>query len=83
MGSSHSRDHTCVSSTGRWILYHGATREAREKRKKVEITEWVPSRKYIQGSRGIMAGAATLLAYGIHSLDRMGLISKKSQCEVT
>ena len=28
MGSSHSRDHTCISSTGKQILYHGATREA-------------------------------------------------------
>ena len=27
-GSSHSRDHTYLSSTGKWILYHGATREA-------------------------------------------------------
>ena len=28
VGSSHTRDHTCISSTGRGILYHGATREA-------------------------------------------------------
>ena len=28
MGSSHSRDHICISSTGKWILYHRATREA-------------------------------------------------------
>ena len=28
MGSSHSRDHTCISSTGKRILYHGVTREA-------------------------------------------------------
>ena len=26
-GSSWIRDETCVSCTGRWILYHGATRE--------------------------------------------------------
>ena len=28
MRSSHNRDHTCIFSTGKWILYHGATREA-------------------------------------------------------
>ena len=28
VGSSHPRDHTCISSTGRRILYHRATREA-------------------------------------------------------
>ena len=28
MGSSHSRDHTCISSTGKRILYHRAHREA-------------------------------------------------------
>ena len=27
-GSSGLRDQTCVSCTGRWVLYHGATREA-------------------------------------------------------
>ena len=27
-GSSWSRDWTCISSNGRWILYHWATREA-------------------------------------------------------
>ena len=27
-GSSHPRDHTCISCTGRWSLYHWATREA-------------------------------------------------------
>ena len=27
-GISHSRDNTCISSTGKRILYHGATREA-------------------------------------------------------
>ena len=26
-GSSWIRDQTCVSCTGRWLLYHGATRE--------------------------------------------------------
>ena len=28
VGSSQTRDHTCVSCIGRWILYHSATREA-------------------------------------------------------
>ena len=28
MGSSHSEDHSCISGTGRRILYDGATREA-------------------------------------------------------
>ena len=28
-GSSLSRDRTCASSIGRWVLYHWATREAR------------------------------------------------------
>ena len=27
-GSSQPRDQTCISCTGRWILYHWATREA-------------------------------------------------------
>ena len=30
-GSSRLRDQTCVSCTGRWIVYHGATREAQAK----------------------------------------------------
>ena len=30
-GSSRPRDQTCVSCTGRWIVYHGATREAQAK----------------------------------------------------
>ena len=34
-GSSPPRDGTCVSCTGRWILYHWATREAPSLKKKI------------------------------------------------
>ena len=37
----------------------------KEKRKKAEITEWVLSRRYLQGSRETMGRAAILPACGI------------------
>ena len=48
-GSSQPRDQTCVPCIGRWILYHGATKEANGALEKKQIRKKVfTSRNYLE-----------------------------------